>query len=67
MTTHTSVPADVDAESIIDLVHDCREVTGLLGSFVPAEIRVPSARGAMPIEITGLTAATLDGYEDYGS
>lgn len=66
MTTHTHVPADVEAESIIDLVQDCREISGVLGSFVPA-VRVPDARGAMPVEILASTAAGLDGYDDYGS
>ena len=75
MSTHTSVPSDVEAESIIDLVHDCREISGVLGSFVPAAIRIPDARGAvphdahgaMPVEISLDAVQALDGYDDYGS
>ena len=66
MTTHTQVPADVEADSIIDLVHDCREVSGMLGSFVPAA-RTADTRGAGPVDISTLTALSLAGYEDYGS
>ena len=67
MSTHTSVPSDVEAESIIDLVHDCREISGVLGSFVPAVIRIPDARGAAPVEISLDAVQALDGYDDYGS
>ena len=67
MSTHTSVPSDVEAESIIDLVHDCREISGVLGSFVAAGIRIPDARGAMPVEISLDAVQALDGYDDYGS
>jgi len=66
MRTSTQVPADVEADSIVDLVQDCREISGVLGSFVPT-VRVPDARGAMPVEIDALVAGSLDGYEDYGS
>jgi len=66
MTTHTQVPADVEADSLVDLVQDCREISGVLGSFVPT-VRIPDARGAMPVEIGALTAGSLDGYGDYGS
>ena len=66
MTTHTQVPADVEADSIVDLVQDCREISGVLGSFVPT-VRIPDARGAMPVEIGALTVGSLDGYGDYGS
>lgn len=67
MSIHTSVPSDVEPESIIDLVHDCREISGVLGSFVPTVIRLPEARGAMPIEISSEAVAALSGYDDYGS
>ena len=66
MTTHAHVPADVEADSIVDLVQDCREISGVLGSFVPAA-PMSDARGAMPVEILASTAARLDGYADYGS
>lgn len=67
MSTHTHVPSDVEAESIIDLVHDCREISGVLGSFVPTVIRLPEARTALPVEISSEAAHGLDGWGDYGS
>ena len=67
MTTSHSVPADVEAETMLELVHDCREISGVLGSFVPTVIRLPEPRGAMPVEISALVAAGLDGYDEYGS
>lgn len=67
MTTYNPVPSDVEAESIIDLVEDCREVSGVLGSFVPTVIVLPEARTADPVEISAFVAAGLDGYEAYGS
>ena len=67
MTTSHHVPADDDAETIIDLVHDCREISGVLGSFVPTVIRIPEARGAMPVEISLDAVNALAGYDEYGS
>ena len=67
MTTLHHVPADDEAETIIDLVHDCREISGVLGSFVPATIRIPNARGAMPVEISLDAVNALTGYDEYGS
>lgn len=67
MPPHTAVPSDVDAESIIDLVHDCREISGVLGSFVPTVVRIPEARVAMPVEISPDAVNALVGYDDYGS
>jgi hypothetical protein len=67
MSTHTHVPSDVEAESMIDLVHDCREISGLLGAFVPTVIRLPEARPALPVEITSGAVSGLDGWSDYGS
>jgi hypothetical protein len=67
MSTHTPVPSEVEAESMIDLVHDCREISGVLGSFVPTVVRIPEARGAMPIDITDEAVAGLSGWSDYGS
>lgn len=67
MTTLHHVPADDEAETIIDLVHDCREISGVLGSFVPATIRIPAARSAPPVEISLDAVAALVGYEEYGS
>jgi hypothetical protein len=67
MTTHSPVPADDEPTSIIDLVEDCREVSGVLGPYLPVEIRLPDARAALPVEIGANVAAGLDGYGDYGS
>jgi hypothetical protein len=67
MSTHPAVPSDVEAESIIDLVHDCREISGVLGSFVPTVVRIPEARGALPVEISPDAVNALIGYDDYGS
>ena len=67
MTTSHHVPADDEAETIIDLIHDCREISGVLGSFVPTVIRIPDARGAMPVEISREAVDSLVGYGDYGS
>lgn len=67
MTTSVRVPSDVEAESIIDLVHDCREVSGVLGSFVPTTLRLPEPRAAMPVEISLDAVNALAGYDEYGS
>lgn len=67
MTTHTAVPSDVEAESIFDLIHDCREISGMLGSFVPTVVRIPESRGAMPVEISPDAVNALADYDDYGS
>jgi hypothetical protein len=67
MTPHATVPSEVEAESIIDLVHDCREISGVLGAFVPTVIRLPDTRGAMPVEISPDAVDSLTGYGDYGS
>ena len=66
MTTSTPVPADSEPASIIDLVQDCREISGVLGGSPPV-LRLPDTRGAQPVDIDALTAAGLDGYGDYGS
>ena len=72
MTTSHPVPGDVDPLSMDDLVHDCREVSGVLGSFVPTipvarRPLAPESLGAMPVEIPSRVAADLDGYGQYGS
>ena len=66
MTSHP-VPADVDPDSFIDLVDDCREVSGMLAPFVIDLTKIPAPRSAMPFAIPAATAAVLDGYEEYGS
>lgn len=67
MTTYHHVPADDEAETITDLVHDCREISGLLGSFVPTVIHIPQARTAAPLEISLDAVQALEGYSTYGS
>ncbi len=71
MTTSHHVPADDEAETIIDLVMDCREISGVLGSFVPTVIRIPEARTAvtdsMPLGISLDAVDALEGYGAYGS
>jgi len=67
MTSTHHVPADDEAETIVDLVHDCREISGVLGSFVPTVIRIPEARPAAPVEISLDAVQALEGYSTYGS
>lgn len=66
MTTHT-VPADVEPDSMVDLVDDCREVSGMLAPFVIDLTSIPAARAAAPFTIPAQTAAALEGFGDYGS
>ena len=67
MTSSAPVPSDVEAESIIDLVRDCREVSGVLGSSVPATIRLPEPRTGTSVEISLDAVNALAGYDEYGS
>lgn len=67
MTSTSPVPSDVEAASIIDLVHDCREISGVLGSFVPTVVRLPEPRPALPVEISLDAVHALAGYDEYGS
>ncbi len=67
MTTSAPVPADVEPESIIDLVDDCREVTGVLGALHVDLTAPPLPRTAAPVDISAGTAAALDGYGEYGA
>jgi hypothetical protein len=66
MTTHM-VPADVEPDSITDLVDDCREVSGMLAPFVIDLTNIPRQGRVMPFQIPAQTAAALEGYEEYGS
>ena len=67
MSAHPLVPADVEADGIIDLIQDCREISGVLGPVLPLPARLPDARGGVGVEISHRTAAGLDGYGEYGS
>lgn len=64
MSTHTHVPADDEATSMVDLVEDCREVSGVLAPYVPLDVvlRLPDVRRAHPIEIDAAVAA---GWGEY--
>ena len=67
MTSHPHVPADDDAESIIDLVDDCREVSGVLAPYVAGPIRLPEPRTSAALEIDATIAAGVAGWSDYGA
>ena len=67
MSLHPHVPSDDDATSIIDLVEDCREVSGVLAPYLPAVIRLPEARTAPAVQIPAAMAAGVAGWGDYGS
>lgn len=66
MTVHPHVPADDDAVSIIDLVDDCREVSGVLAPYV-VDVRLPATRGTLPMEIDAAMVAGVADWSDYGS
>ena len=67
MTTHIAVPSDIEPDSFIDLLDDCREVSGVLSSYVIDLSDLPTPRGAVPVQISASAASAIDGYEDYGS
>ena len=67
MSTHSTVPADVEPDSMIDLLDDCREVSGMLAPFVIDLRDIPMQGRALPFAIPAQTADALAGYEEYGS
>ena len=67
MTASTPVPSDVEPDSIIDLVDDCREVASVLAPYVIDLTKIPAPRAGLAFQIPAATAAALDGYEVYGS
>ena len=67
MSVSHPVPADDDPVSFIDLVDDCREVSGVLAPYVPGEIRLPSPRQVSLVEIDATVAAGAAEWSDYGS
>jgi len=67
MSSHPHVPADDDATSMVDLVDDAREVSGVLGPYLPAQLRLPAGRGARPVPIGPRAVAGVEGWGDYGS
>ena len=66
MSLSNHVPADDEPVSIIDLVEDCREVSGVLAPYVPAEIRLPGPRTISLVEIDATVAAGAAEWSDYG-
>ena len=67
MSAHPPVPADDDPTSIIDLVDDCREVSGVLAPYFSGEIRLPAPRAVSLVEIDATVAAGAAEWSDYGS
>lgn len=67
MSTHPPVPADDEPASIIDLVDDCREVSGVLAPYVPGVLRLPAPRTVALVEIDATVAAGAAEWGDYGS
>ncbi len=67
MSVSPRVPADDDAASIIDLVDDCREVSGVLAPYVPGEVRLPAPRDVSLVEIDETVAAEVADWSEYGS
>ena len=67
MSNHPHVPADVDATSIIDLVEDCREVSGVLSPYLPlgTVLRLPEPRTVSLLEIDDAVAAASAVWGDY--
>jgi hypothetical protein len=67
MSSFTPVPADDEAGSVVDLVADCREVSGVLAPYLPVGVRPAGGRASGPVQIDASAAAGLAGWEDYGS
>jgi len=66
MSTHTAVPSDIEADSFIDLVDDCREVSSVLAPYVVDLTTMPQ-RHTPAFLIPAQSADRLEGYEVYGS
>ena len=67
MTTHSTVPGSVEPDSFIDLADDCREVSSVLAPYVIDLTKVPLPRQRPAFLIPAQTAASLEGYDSYGS
>lgn len=63
----SSLPAHVDPESLLDLVSDCREVTGVLAAYLSPVTPLPAPRPVPAAEIAPGAAAWLAGYAEYGA
>jgi hypothetical protein len=67
MTPHTTVPSDIEPDSIVDLVDDCREVSGMLAPFVIDLTNIPAPRSGLPFLVPARATAAVEGYGEYGS
>ena len=67
MTTHTTVPGDIEPDTFIDLADDCREVSSVLAPYVVDLTRIPAPRAPLPFLIPAGAAEALAGYDFYGS
>lgn len=70
MSLHPSLRSD-DDETLIDLVDDCREVSGVLAPYVPHTVSLPAPRdpatGEVALPIDEAAVAGLSGWGDYGA
>jgi hypothetical protein len=67
MAPRPHVPADDDPESVVDLVEDCREVSGVLAPFVPGALRLPVSRPVSPVGFDAAVVAGVADWSDYGA
>jgi len=65
MSLVTHVPADVEPRDLVDLLDDCREVSGVLA--LPAYAPAPRTPAAPQPVIDLDTVAVLEGWGAYGS
>jgi hypothetical protein len=68
VSTHRTLPSEVEPQGLDDLISDCAALTGGLITLSAAErrvIRVPEPR--QPLVIGDRVAAMVDGFGDYGS
>lgn len=65
MSLVTHVPADVEPTALVDLLDDCREVSGVLAlpAYVPAARAQVAAQPVIDLD----TVAVLEGWGAYGS
>ena len=68
MSTHTHVPADIEPESLVDLLADCAAMPHVafpaLTALVPP-MRAPETEPRQSIVIPPDTVTLLDGYADH--
>ena len=64
MSSHTHVPADVEPESLVDLLADCAAMPHV--AFPALTALVPPMRHPETVVIPPDTVSLLDDYADYG-